>query len=178
MAVKVVSSSLLSFLFLLFFFIVFILSYCTCFNVNLQGAGRVVGYHNSSVAKALADLFPDIGIDKSKFLYQQSKCNKRSLLFPLLFLLLLLLLLICFTLFSIVHLFNIKIQITGIHNSIVGSFSRAMLRSITSILWSRAIGIRNQEINCYLFGYLSPSSYISNPVFLVYLSFVVLHFVN
>jgi hypothetical protein len=32
----------------------------------------VVGYHNSSIAKALADLFPDIGIDKAKFIYQQS----------------------------------------------------------------------------------------------------------
>jgi hypothetical protein len=33
----------------------------------LQGVAKIIHYHQDSVAKALMDLFPDVGFDKSKF---------------------------------------------------------------------------------------------------------------
>jgi hypothetical protein len=36
-----------------------------------QGIGGVISHHNHSVAKALVDLFPNIGIDRNKLLARQ-----------------------------------------------------------------------------------------------------------
>lgn len=33
---------------------------------------KAVAYHNNSIVTALTDLFPEIGLDKSKFLQNQS----------------------------------------------------------------------------------------------------------
>jgi hypothetical protein len=35
------------------------------FTINLQGARKVIAYHGNSISKALLDLFPNIGLDKS-----------------------------------------------------------------------------------------------------------------
>ena len=35
-------------------------------NTSLQGASQVISYHNSSITKALGDLFPDVSFDSSK----------------------------------------------------------------------------------------------------------------
>lgn len=40
--------------------------------IIMQGIHSVINYHNSSVAKALFDLFPEIGLQKSKLLV--AKC--------------------------------------------------------------------------------------------------------
>ena len=37
-----------------------------------QGIQSVMSYHSNSISKALADLFPDIGLDRSKF--KEHKC--------------------------------------------------------------------------------------------------------
>eukprot|EP00026_Physarum_polycephalum_P002151 Phypoly_transcript_02156.p1 GENE.Phypoly_transcript_02156~~Phypoly_transcript_02156.p1 ORF type:complete len:735 (+),score=101.72 Phypoly_transcript_02156:694-2898(+) len=41
-----------------------------------KGAHRVLQYHNDSLSKALVDLFPDIGLDRSKFWSKSKKSGK------------------------------------------------------------------------------------------------------
>lgn len=36
-------------------------------NINIQGARRVLSYHKDKLSRALLDLFPNIGLEKSKF---------------------------------------------------------------------------------------------------------------
>src|SRR3978361_633346 len=45
-----------------------------------KGIGRVIFYHKHSVAKALLDLFPNIGLDKTKFQTKRN-CMPRIYLF-------------------------------------------------------------------------------------------------
>ena len=42
--------------------------FLTSLFLSLQGATRVLRYHSNSVAKALVDLFPDIGLDVTRIL--------------------------------------------------------------------------------------------------------------
>jgi hypothetical protein len=53
---------------LVFFFLFFFVFTPTL--IILKGAFRVLHHHNRSLAQALRDLFPDIDVDKTKFLYQ------------------------------------------------------------------------------------------------------------
>ena len=44
------------------------------FLFRLQGASKVVFYHNRSISKALIDLFPDVGLEEAKFWTPNCKC--------------------------------------------------------------------------------------------------------
>lgn len=44
----------------------------------LQKASRVLFYHNGSVSQALIDLFPEIGLEKSKFHHISQGINNNN----------------------------------------------------------------------------------------------------
>lgn len=47
----------------------------------VQGAKRVLSYHGNSVSKALMDLFPNIGLDRSKFNFPISMLSNSHKIF-------------------------------------------------------------------------------------------------
>ena len=77
----------------------------------------VISYHNGRVLQALIELFPNIGLDKSRFLF--SKSMNSLLPFP--------------------H-FLTKYQETLIHRNYVACFLRVMPRSMDLIPFYQAAG--------------------------------------
>ena len=49
------------------YFLFFALLFPLVFLHNLQGASAIVSHHNRNLVQTLMDLFPNIGLEKSKF---------------------------------------------------------------------------------------------------------------